>query len=93
VAAIQVIVARTQASRGGLIGLTRLGIAALWSRDAEEAPVVIGATEMIAITALLGACVLLAVFGEGAFAYAAHTADWLGRPDAYVRAVLGGGAA
>ena len=52
----------------------------------------IGATEMIAITGLLSACVLLAVFGESAFAYAAHTADWLGRPDAYVRAVLGGGA-
>ncbi|MND53317.1 Na(+)/H(+) antiporter subunit D [compost metagenome] len=93
VAAILVIVALSLSSLGALIGLTRLGMAALWSRDEEEAPVVIGATEMIAITALLGACVLLAVFGEGAFAYAAHTADWLGRPDAYVRAVLGGGAA
>ena len=38
------------------------------------------------------ACLFLAVFGEAGFTYADHTADWLVRPDAYIRAVLGGGA-
>ena len=51
----------------------------------------VGAAEGVAIAGLLAACIALAIFGEAGFAYADHTADWLVRPDAYVRAVLGGG--
>ena len=87
-----VIAALSLASMGALIGLTRLGMAALWARDDDAEPaVVVGAAEGVAIAGLLAACIFLAIFGEAGFAYADHTADWLVRPDAYVRAVLGGG--
>ncbi|MEN5053704.1 MULTISPECIES: monovalent cation/H+ antiporter subunit D [Brevundimonas] len=88
-----VIAALSLASLGALIGLTRLGMAALWARDDDAEPaIVVGAAEGVAIAGLLAACLFLAVFGEAGFTYADHTADWLVRPDAYIRAVLGGGA-
>ena len=76
-------------SLGALIGLSRLGVAAIWTRDETAPPLVVGAAEFTAISGLLAACLLLAVFGGSAVAYAQHTAEWLARPDGYVQAVLG----
>ncbi|QYF87038.1 monovalent cation/H+ antiporter subunit D [Brevundimonas sp. PAMC22021] len=78
-------------SLGALIGLTRSGVAALWTREAEAPPLVVGAAEFTALAGLLGACVVLAIAGGPALIYAEQTADWLWRPQAYVQAVLGGG--
>ena len=78
-------------SLGALIGLTRLGVGAIWVREEDAPPPVVGAAEFTAITGLLGACVLLAVFGGSGLLYAQHTAEWLAQPQAYVQAVLGGG--
>nr|WP_314438454.1 monovalent cation/H+ antiporter subunit D [uncultured Brevundimonas sp.] len=76
-------------SLGALIGLTRLGVGAIWVREENDPPPVVGAAEFTAITGLLGACVLLAVFGGSGLLYTEHTADWLAQPQAYVQAVLG----
>ena len=78
-------------SLGALIGLTRLGVSAIWARPDDAPALVVGTAELAAITGLLGACILLAVFGESAMVFAQHTADWLARPDAYVSATLGAG--
>lgn len=77
-------------SLGAVIGLTRLGVGSIWNRDEAEPPLVVGAAELTAIAGLLGACILLAVFGGAGLAYAQHTAGWLARPEAYVAAVLHG---
>jgi len=78
-------------SLGVLIGLTRLGVDAIWMREEDAPGVVVGAAELTALAGLLGACILLAVFGGSALVYADHTAAWLARPEGYVHAVLGGG--
>ena len=77
-------------SLGAIIGLARLGVGSIWTRDEADPPLVVGAAELTAISGLLGACVLLAVFGGSGLAYAQHTAGWLFRPEAYVAAVLHG---
>jgi len=79
-------------SLGALIGLTRLGVGAIWARADDAPSVVVGSAELTAMIGLLGACILLTLFGEPAMLFAQHTADWLARPEAYVGATLGGGA-
>lgn len=76
-------------SLGGLVALTRLGVGALWARDEDAPELVVGAAELAGVGGLLAACVLLAVFGGAGLLYAEHAAEWLNRPDAYIRAVLG----
>lgn len=78
-------------SLGALIGLTRLGVGAIWTRDEDAPAFVVGAAELTAVAALLGACVLLAVFAGSALIYTDHTAAWLADPQGYIHAVLGGG--
>ena len=56
------------------------------------APLVVGAAEFVGIVGLLGACVLMSVFGEPVLAFADHTATWLADPSGYISAVLPGGA-
>ena len=78
-------------SLGALIGLTRLGVGAIWTR-AEDAPAfVVGAAERTAVAALLGACVCLAIVAGPPLIYTDHTAAWLAEPQGYIPAVLGGG--
>ncbi|MEH0194105.1 monovalent cation/H+ antiporter subunit D [Caulobacter sp. CCNWLY153] len=88
-ASIAVIIGLSLSSLGGLIGLTRLGVGALWARDEDAPELVVGAAELAGMGGLLAACVLLAIFGGAGLGFAEHTAEWLGRPDAYIRAVLG----
>ena len=85
-----VIVVLSLSSLGAVIALTRLGVGNIWTRDESAPPLVVGAAELTAVSGLLGACVLLAVFGGAGLSYAQHTAEWLFRPEAYVAAVLGG---
>ena len=75
-------------SLGALIALTRLAVGAVWTRDEKAPPLVVGAGEFVGMAGLLGACVLMSIFGEPLLAYAQHTADWLAEPAAYSRAVL-----
>ena len=77
-------------SLGALISLTRLGVGAVWARDENAPPLVVGAGEFVGIAGLLGACVLMSIFGETVLAYADHTASWLSEPSAYIGAVLTG---
>ncbi|GAA0627349.1 monovalent cation/H+ antiporter subunit D [Brevundimonas kwangchunensis] len=77
-------------SLGALISLTRLGVGAIWTRDETAPPLVVGAGEFVGIAGLLGACVLMSIFGETVLAYADHTASWLADPGAYIGAVLTG---
>ena len=91
VTAWTMVAALSLSSLGALIGLTRAGVAAIWGREEDAPRLVVGAAEFTAIAGLLGACVLLSVFGGSALIYAEHTADWLSRPQAYVQAVLSGG--
>ena len=91
VTAWTMVAALSLSSLGALIGLTRAGVAAIWGREEDAPRLVVGAAEFTAIAGLLGACVLLSVFGGSALIYAEHTADWLSRPEAYVQAVLSGG--
>jgi multicomponent K+:H+ antiporter subunit D len=88
-ASITLMVALSISSLGGLIGLTRLGVKALWARNEDAPELVVGAAELAGMGGLLAACVLLAIFGGAGLGYAEHTAEWLGRPDAYIDAVLG----
>ena len=78
-------------SLGALIGLTRLGVGAIWTRDEDAPAFVVGAAELTAVAALLGACVFLAIFAGSALIYTDHTAAWLAEPQGYIHAVLGGG--
>ncbi|MFN3836853.1 MAG: monovalent cation/H+ antiporter subunit D [Brevundimonas sp.] len=78
-------------SIGALIGLTRLGVGAIWTRDDDAPALVVGAAEATALAGLLGACVLLAIFAGSALVYTDHTAAWLAEPQAYAQAVLSGG--
>lgn len=78
----------TLSSFGVLIGLVRFGMDALWV-PADETPPAVRAPEFVAVAGLLAACLALTIWGEAAFAYAQHTAEWLVRPDAYVVNVLG----
>jgi multicomponent K+:H+ antiporter subunit D len=77
-------------SLGAVISLTRLGVGAVWTRDDTAPPLVVGAAEVVGIAGLLGACVLMSIFGEAALAYTNHTASWLAEPSAYIGAVLTG---
>ena len=77
-------------SLASVISLTRLGVAAVWSRDERAPPLVVGAAELAGIFGLLGACVLMSAFAEPVLAYADHTGTWLADPAAYISAVLGG---
>ena len=77
-------------SLGALIGLTRLGVGAIWTRDEDAPAFVVGAAELTAVAALLGACVFLAIFAGSALIYTDHTAAWLAEPQGYVDAVLKG---
>lgn len=77
-------------SLGALICLTRLGVGSVWMRDETAPPLVVGAGEFVGMAGLLGACVLMSIFGEPVLAYAEHTAAWLAEPSAYIRAVLPG---
>ena len=77
-------------SLASVISLTRLGVNAIWTRDESAPPLVVGVAEFVGILGLLGACVLISVFGEPLLAYADHTAAWLADPSAYIRAVLPG---
>ena len=79
-------------SLASVISLTRLGVAAVWTRDENAPPLVVGAAEFVGIVGLLGACVLMSVFGEPVLAFADHTATWLADPSGYISAVLPGGA-
>ena len=80
-----------QPSLGALISLTRLGVGAIWTRDEDAPAFVVGAAELTAVAALLGACVFLAIFAGSALIYTDHTAAWLADPQGYIHAVLGGG--
>lgn len=77
-------------SLASVIGLTRLGVAAIWTRDENAPPLVVGTAEFVGILGLLGACVLMSVLGEPVLAYAEHTATWLADPSGYINAVLPG---
>ena len=77
-------------SLGALIGLTRLGVGAIWTRDEDAPAFVVGAAELTAVATLLGACVFLAIFAGSALIYTDHTAAWLAEPQGYVDAVLKG---
>ncbi|MDZ4371394.1 MAG: monovalent cation/H+ antiporter subunit D [Phenylobacterium sp.] len=79
-------------SLGALIGLARLGVRAIWVAEEERPAFVVGAAEFASMGVLLGACILLSVFGGAGLVYAEHTVDWLVTPEAYANAVLGGGA-
>ncbi len=80
----------TVSSLGALISLARLGVGAIWTRDATAPRLVVGAWEFVGIAGLLGACVLLSIFGEAALGYAEQTAAGLGEPTIYIRSVLTG---
>lgn len=77
-------------SLASVISLTRLGVATVWTRDESAPPLVVGVAEFVGILGLLGACVLMSVFGEPMLAYAEHTATWLSDPSGYIGAVLPG---
>ena len=79
-------------SLAAIISLTRLGVAAVWVRDEDAQPLVVGAGEAVGIAGLLGACILMSVFAEPLLAYTDHTAVWLSRPAHYIDAVLAGSA-
>lgn len=85
-----VVILLTLASLGALISITRLGVGAIWMRDETAPRLVVGAGEFVGIAGLLGACVLLSLFGEAALTYAQQTAAGLGQPDLYIGAVLSG---
>ena len=72
-----------------LHAIAALHMEATWMASGTLNTEVVGAAEFTAISGLLAACLLLAVFGGSAVAYAQHTAEWLARPDGYVQAVLG----
>ncbi len=80
----------TLSSLGALISIARLGVGAIWTRDETAPRLVVGAGEFVGIAGLLGACVLLSIFGEAALGFANQTADGLGDPAIYIRAVLTG---
>ena len=85
-----IVIALSLSSLGAVIGLTRLAVATIWTRDAAAPPLVIGAGEVIGIGGLLTTCVLLAVLGGPGLVYADQTAGWLAEPARYVGAVLAG---
>ncbi len=80
------------ASLASVISLTRLGVAAVWTRDESAPPLVVGAAEFVGILGLLGACILMSVLGETVLAHADHTATWLADASGYISAVLPGAA-
>jgi multicomponent K+:H+ antiporter subunit D len=86
-----VVAALSLSTLGALIGLVRLGVAAIWTPAEDEPGLVVGATEFIAIGGLLTVCVLLSVAGGPVLAFAEATVDGLIHPQVYVSAVLGGG--
>ncbi len=82
------IAALTLSSLGTLMPLVRLGIQTLWVRQ-DAPPATLARSEFAALAGLLAACLALALWGGPALAYADATVDWLVRPQAYIRAVLG----
>lgn len=83
-----IVAALALSSLASVISLTRLGVAAIWTRDETAPALVVGAAEFVGIVGLLGACILLSAFGERVLEYADHTAVWLADPAGYIRAVL-----
>jgi multicomponent K+:H+ antiporter subunit D len=81
----------TLSSLGTLMPMVRLGILNLWVPH-DDPPPVLRLSELAALAGLLGACAALALWGGPALAYADATVQWLGRPQAYIAAVLDGGA-
>lgn len=78
-------------SLAAIISLTRLGVGAIWTRDENAPPFVVGAAELIGIISLLGSCLIISIFADPILVYANHTAEWLAQPSAYIDAVLAGG--
>jgi multicomponent K+:H+ antiporter subunit D len=75
-----------------LIGLSRAGSTLFWNTDADADPVVAGraqATELLALSLLLGASLALAVAAAPVQRYTQATAQQLLAPVAYAKAVLG----
>lgn len=103
VAMIQALVARDGVGAGilvgalvlsslaAVIGLSRLGVQAIWTRPEGTPAPVVGVAEFLGIAGLLGTCLILSVLGEAGLAYAAATARELAAPSGYVAAVLQGG--
>jgi len=81
----------TLSSLGTLMPLVRLGIQGFWVPHEGPDPV-IGRLEFTALAGLLAVCLGLTLWGGAGLAYTDRTVAWLAQPDAYVRAVLGGGA-
>ncbi|TNC06399.1 monovalent cation/H+ antiporter subunit D [Methylobacterium terricola] len=81
----------TLSSLGTLMPMVRLGILNLWVPH-DDPPPVLRLSELTALAGLLAACLGLALWGGPALAYADATAQWLTAPQAYVAAVLDGGA-
>jgi multicomponent K+:H+ antiporter subunit D len=78
----------TLSSLGVLICLARFGVAELWVPAEEPAPMV-RPVEFAALAGLLGAVLLLSVFGGPVMDYMDSTAAGLDQPGDYVSAVLG----
>ena len=74
-----------------LMPLVRLGILNLWVPH-DDPPPVLRLSELAALAGLLAACAALALWGGAGLAYADATVQWLVRPQAYIGAVLDGGA-
>src|SRR5690606_29345967 len=51
-------------SLAAIISLTRLGVGAIWTRDETAPPFVVGAAELVGITSLLGACLVISLFAD-----------------------------
>ncbi len=85
-----IVAALTVSSLLALIGLARLGVGVIWTRDEKAPALMVGAAEFAGIAGLLGACIVLTVLGSVALTYADSTAGWLADPSGYVGAVLTG---
>lgn len=84
-----IVAALSLSSLGAVIGLTRLAVSAIWTRDTSAPPLVVGAAEATGIGGLLATCILLAVLGGSGLTFADSTAGWLINPGNYAAAVLG----
>ena len=70
-----------------MITRARAGIRALWATGRRTAPEVKGA-EVVAVTGLLGACVVLTIFAEPVTRYLRDTAAGLHETHTYIRDVM-----
>jgi multicomponent K+:H+ antiporter subunit D len=78
----------TLSSLGVLICLARFGVAELWVPAEAPSPMV-RPVEFAALAGLIGAVLLLSLFGGMAMSYMDLTVATLERPGDYVSAVLG----